>query len=254
MPGVYLSDCGNETQEFCNGAKEGDVMNAILKQLTDYLAVSGLEACVRPCSVPAKMVSSLANKERANLLFLLRSGSGKPRVIGRTAEDTHCVCYHPRVAPSRQAAELLCAELSRITPYERKIHITPTPNLPDFSMSKCPGVQVRLGCRDDMEDAQWMTQSVGVIAHTLAKSITAWFGVPCKSPFAHIRATVHAPAGQLALRVLPEKNAPVVRQLLNGTPLTLFHKEGDWQYAESDGTYGFCLRRFLAPEKPEFFV
>jgi N-acetylmuramoyl-L-alanine amidase len=245
MPGILLSDCGNENAEYCNGAKESAVMDAILEQLLDYLEVSGIHAQLRPDHVPSAAVSSIANRERANLLFLLRSTCAHPKIIGRDAAQGCCVCYHPRQANSKQIAEILSDCLSGICPHKEGFAPVPAPQLPDFHMAHCPAVQVQLGCRDNAEESAWMTEGVGVISHALAKGITRWFDVPCKSPFANTKAIVNAPAGALLLRQFPSKTAPVLETMPNGTALTLLHHNGEWQYAELDGICGFCLRQYL---------
>ena len=174
MPSVLLSACGGDA-EYCNGASEPAVMGAILNLLQEYLQVSGLRASLRPKQIPSAMVASIANRQRADFLLTVRSGAGQGQGIA--------VCYHPASEKSRRAAVLLQEHLRPAYIDARRVKLTPPPQLPDFRMAKCPGVQLHLGARDDPEDAQWMLQCTGVIAHALAKALTAWFEVPCKSLF-----------------------------------------------------------------------
>ena len=240
MPSVLLSSCGNEAAEYCNGANEAGVMGAILTLLQDYLQVSGLRASIRPKKVPAAMVASIANRQRVDLLFCLRSSSGASGIE---------ICFHPASERSRRAAQLLYERMVPIAPDAKRVALLPSPQLPDFRMAKCPAVQLRLGCRADKEDAQWMLQSTGVIAHALAGALTEWFGLPCKSPFAESQAGVHAPGGSLALRRGPQPDAEVLRTLPNGTRVTLLHREGIWQYVEADGKCGYVMRKYLRNAK-----
>ena len=241
MPSVLLSACGSDSAEYCNGADESAVMGAVLALLQDYLQVSGLRAPIRPIKVPGAMAASIANRQRVNLLFSIRSYSGAKK---QGAE----ICFHPASESSRRAAQLLLEHLAPVAPDAKRVALLPSPQLPEFRMARCPAVQLRLGCRADQEDAQWMLQRTGVIAHALAGAITEWFGVPCKSPFSEFQARVLAPGGAVALRGSPKGNADILRALPNGTRLTLLHREGEWQYVEKDGKCGYVQRRFLRRE------
>ena len=243
MPSVLLSACGIEAAEHCNGANEGAVAGAILGLLQDYLQVSGLKAVMRAPEIPVAAAASAANKQRVDLLFCVRSNVSPG---GARRPQQGCdVCYHPGSEKSHCLADALVAHIRPIAVDPERVRTMPSPQLPDFRMAKCPAVQLRLGFRDNQDDAQWMLQSTGVISHALAKSITGWFSVPCKSPFSDIQATVHAPGGSLAMRRAPGAEAELLRPLVNGTRLTLLHREGEWQYAEFDGTCGYVLRKFL---------
>ncbi|MCL2301310.1 MAG: N-acetylmuramoyl-L-alanine amidase [Firmicutes bacterium] len=243
MPSVLLSACGVEAAEHCNGAKEGAVMGAILGLLQDYMQVSGLKAALRPPEVPPAMVASIANRQRADLLFSLRSNVS-PGGARRPLQGCD-VCYHPASERSRRLAELLQESIRPVSVDPERVRTMSSPGLPDFRMAKCPAVQLRLGFRDHPDDAQWMLQRPGVISHALAKALAAWFEVPCKSPFSDVQATVNAPGGSLALRRAPLADAELLRPLPNGTRLTLLHREGEWQYVEFDGACGYVSRKFL---------
>jgi len=243
MPSVLLSACGNEAAEHCNGAKEGAVISAALGLLQDYLQVSGLKAAMRPPEVPSPMVASIANRQRADLLFCMRSNVSPG---GARRPQQGCdICYHPASEKSRRLADMLLQQIQPIAVDPERVRTLSSPQLPDFRMAKCPAVQVRLGFRDHPDDVQWMLQRTGVIAHALAKATTGWFDVPCKSPFSDIQAAVNASGGSLALRRAPQAEAELLRPLPNGTRLTLLHREGEWQYIEFDGACGYVLRKFL---------
>ena len=236
MPSVLLSACGGDA-EYCNGANEAAVMGAILSLLQEYLQVSGLRASLRPDEAPSTMAASIANRQRADFLFTIRSSAGQGPGIE--------ICYHPASEKSRRAAALLQEALQPVCVDAQWVKLLPVPQLPEFRMAKCPCVQLRLGDRGDPEDAQWMLQCTGVIAHALAKALTAWFDVPCKSPFSQREAEVRVPSGTLALRRAPRADAELLRPLPNGANLLLLHREGDWQYAEFEGACGYVLRKFL---------
>jgi len=235
LPSVLLSSCGNEAAEHSNGANEADVISAVLSLLQDYLQVSGLNAPMRPAKVPGAMVASIANRQRAGLLFCLKSYSKKD------AQGVE-ICFHPASEKSRRAAQLLEQHLNVAVP-TKQVRLAPAPQLPDFRMAKCPALQLRLGNRDHPDDAQWMLQCTGVIAHALAGAICEWFEIPCKSPFAAMQASVVAPS--LALRRGPAAKSEQLRVLARGAKLTLLHREGDWQYVEIDGKCGYVPRRHL---------
>ena len=243
MPSILLSACGIEAAEHCNGAKEGAVMGAILGLLQDYIQVSGLKASLRPPEIPAAVAASIANRQRADLLFCMRSNVS-PGGARRPLQGCD-VCYHPASEKSRRLADLLLENMRPIAVDPERVRIMPSPGLPEFRMAKCPAVQLRLGFRDNQDDAQWMLQRTGVISHALAKSLAAWFEVPCKSPFSDVQATVNAPGGSLALRRAAQTEAELLRPLPNGTRLTLLHREGEWQYVEFDGACGYVSRKFL---------
>ena len=243
MPSVLLSACGIEAAEHCNGAKEGPVVSAILGLLQDYLQVSGLKATLRPPEIPIPMVASIANRQRADLLFCMRSNVSPG---GARRPQQGCdICYHPASEKSRRLADLLLEAIRPIAVDPEHVRTMPSPQLPDFRMAKCPAVQLRLGFRDNQDDAQWMLQRTGVISHALAKGVAQWFDVPCKSPFSDIQATVNAPGGSLALRRAPQAEAELLRPLSNGARLTLLHREGEWQYVEFNGACGYVSRKFL---------
>lgn len=243
MRSVMLSACGNDAAEYCNGAAEAGVMEAILALLADYLRASGLRALRRPAMVPSHAVASVANRERADLLLLLRSSAAPLERVGELRGAD--ICFHPAAQRARALAGLLRGRLAAAAPEAEQVRLLPSPQLPDFRMAHCPAVQLRLGYRDHPEDAVWMLQSTGVIAHALAGAVTEWFALPCVSPFAERRGVVRTPNGSLALRRAPRKEAEMLRMLPAGTELTLLHREGEWQYVECDGVCGFVARRFL---------
>jgi hypothetical protein len=222
-----LPICGNADVEFCNGAKEGAVMRAVLELLQDYLHTSGLGCLVR--SMPMSAAAAQAVRQKSALLLGLCSHTGSGAAI----------CYRPACEDSKRAAQLLCDNISPIAPGAVKIVSTPLPG-------RCPTLLLRLGCRDNLDEAQWMVQCTGVVAHAMAKAVTSWFGVPCKSPFANCEAAVHTPNGALALRRAPSAEAPLLRALPNGATLLLLHRDGEWQYVECEGSCGYVLRKFLA--------
>jgi len=243
MPSVLLSACGIEAAEHCNGAKEGAVMGAVLGLVQDYMQVSGIKASLRPPEIPAAVAASIVNKQRADLLFCVRSNVS-PGGARRPLQGCD-ICYHPASEKGRRLAELLLESIRPISVEPERVRTMPSPGLPEFRMAKCPAVQLRLGFRDNQDDAQWMLQRTGVISHALAKALTAWFEVTCKSPFSDVQATVNAPGGSLALRRAPNADAELLRPLPNGTRLTLLHREGEWQYVEFDGVCGYVSRKFL---------
>jgi hypothetical protein len=215
----------------------------MLGLLQDYLQVSGLKAALRPPEVPSAMAATIANKQRADLLFCMRSNVS-PGGARRPLQGCD-VCYHPASEKGRRLADLLLEAMRPISVDPERVRTMPSPGLPEFRMAKCPAVQLRLGFRDHPDDAQWMLQRTGVISHALAGTLAAWFEVPCKSPFSDVQATVSAPGGSLALRRAPQAEAELLRPLQSGTRLTLLHREGEWQYVEFDGACGYVLRKFL---------
>ncbi|MDR2524989.1 MAG: SH3 domain-containing protein [Oscillospiraceae bacterium] len=244
MPFILLSCCGDEAAEFCNGASESAVVDAALGQLAEYLQASGLEAAMRPAQVPCHAVASVANRENAALLLTLCSSRAPAEKAGQ--ERGTDICFHPAAKRSRALAEAIHAALCAAAPDPAQIRLLPAPQLPDFRMARCPCVQIRLGYRDHPEDAVWMVQATGIVAHALAKGVAAWFGLPCISPYAGQGAVVHAPSGSLALRRAPHREAEILQALPNGTPLTPLHREGEWQYVEHDDRCGFVQRKYLA--------
>ncbi|MDR3314681.1 MAG: N-acetylmuramoyl-L-alanine amidase [Oscillospiraceae bacterium] len=243
MPFVLLSSCGNDAAEYCNGATESAVTEAILNRLAEYLLASGLQTALRLPQVPSHAVASVANRENAALLLLLGSSAAPPEQAGQQRGAD--ICFHPAAKRSRALAERLLGSLACVAPSPDAVRLLPSPQLPDFRMARCPAVQLRLGYRDHPEDAVWMLQSTGGIAHALAKAVTQWFGVPCVSPFAGRSAVVRTPNGSLALRRAPHKEAEMLQTIPNGAELTLLHREGEWQYAEHEDCCGYVLRKYL---------
>jgi len=243
MPSVLLSACGNGAAEFVNGAKENEVMRAVLDLTRDYLHVSGLGASViapaqaRPGFMPFGVMATAARRQKSALVLLVCSGNYKGERRGIE------LCFPIHNDPSRRFAGTLAEYFKPVAP--GPVQQVPQP-MPEFRMTKCPVAQVRLGCRGHQEDAQWMLQGTGVIAHTLARAATTWFDVPLKSPFAHCEAAVVG--GSLALRRAPGTEAKQLRTLPKGAKLLLLHRDGDWQYVEHEGACGYVLRKYLSAE------
>ncbi|MDR1463723.1 MAG: SH3 domain-containing protein [Oscillospiraceae bacterium] len=241
MPVIVFSSCGGDAAEFCNGAAEADVMGTILTQLQAYGAASGLECRRRPTQIPTHAVASWANRERADFLLLLRSAASASDGVQPGPE----VCFHPASAKAKAAAELIRGRLARVYPEPERARLTPTPQNPHFRMAKCPAVELRLGCRDQADDAQWMLQSGGAVAHALAAALAAQFGVPCRSPFARQSAGVHTGGGPLALRAAPAQAAEKRAEIPNGAEVTPLHGEGKWQYIEYQDQCGYVLKKYI---------
>ncbi|MDR2646973.1 MAG: hypothetical protein LBB67_02485 [Oscillospiraceae bacterium] len=235
MRSIVLSASYKDGDEMSNGAKESVVLEAILAQVRDYLAASGLRVIMRPAQVPPAAVASIANRERASFLFCLSANGREP-----------CgVCYHPQSQAGKRCADLVLERLELIIPEGKAFKRVASPQLPDFRMAKCPCVHLCFGEEKDAKTAEWLVQSVGVIAHALARALTAWFDLPCQSPFARSTAKIAAPQGALALRCLPSEQSERLLSMKNGADVLLFHREGEWQYIECEGVCGFAKRQYL---------
>jgi len=245
VPSVLLSACGSAAAEYCNGAKEGEVMRAILELTEDYLHVSGMGASLLLPRARAGMPFgsiAMAARQRKSALVLMACSGNYPAKSGRRGVE---ICTPMQNGsncgePGRRFASILEEQLAAIAP--GPVKQVPMP-MPEFRAAKCPVAQVYLGSRSHPEDAQWMLQSTGAIAHALAKAAALWFDIPCKSPFAHCAAVVTG--GALALRRTPGRGAALLRTLPNGTKLLLLHRDGDWQYVEHEGVCGYVLRSYL---------
>ena len=243
VPSVLLSACGSAAAEYCNGAREGEVMRAILELTEDYLHVSGIGASLllprTRAAVPFGTIAMAAKQHKSTLVLMVCSGN-YPANSGRRGAEICTPINAGCGEVNRRFASILEKQLSAIAP--GPVKQVPMP-MPEFRAAKCPAAQVYLGSRSHAEDAQWMLQSTGAIAHALAKSAALWFDIPCKSPFAHCAAVVTG--GALALRRAPGRGAELLRTLPNGTKLLLLHRDGDWQYVEHEGVCGYVLRQYL---------
>jgi len=245
MPSVLLSACGSAAAEYCNGAREGEVMRAILELTEDYLHVSGMGASLllprTRASMPFGAVAAAARQRKSALVLMVCSGnypanSGRRGVEICTPMQNNGTCGEA----SRRFAAILEEQFIAIAP--GPVKQVPVP-MPEFRAAKCPAAQVYVGSRSHLEDAQWMLQSTGAIAHALAKAAALWFDILCKSPFAHCAAVVTG--GTLALRRAPGRGGELLRTLPNGTKLLLLHRDGDWQYVEHEGVCGYVMRSYL---------
>ena len=115
-----------------------------------------------------------------------------------------------------------------------------------MTKTNAPAVLLETAYHDNVQDVEWLKSNLSLIAANLVKSLTEYFGIPFITPPQPERAgTVSTAGGNLNLRSLPSLDGPIIAQIPNGSPVTVYGEWDGWYVTGYNGSVGYASARYI---------
>ena len=245
MPTIFLSPSTQEGNLYVTGNSEEYWMNRLADAMEPYLTASGIGFTRNSPTGSASQSIRQSNTGNYDLHLALHSNGAPESMYGRIQGTD--VYYYPTSEEGRRAAELIADALKTIYPDPNKVRTLSTTAIGEVRQTKAPAVFVELAYHDNVEDANWITSNLDLIARTIVLALTEYFGIPFREPGANFprQGVVKLSSGTLNLREEPNLNAAVLASVPNGATLDIVGDSGDWYAVAYQGVDGYVSKAFV---------
>ena len=244
MPKIFLSPSTQEYNQYITGAgSEEYFMNLLADAMEPLLLANGIQY-VR--NDPQGTVSTSIQQSNAgsyDFHLALHSNASGPGSEGRNRGII--AFYYPDSVNGQRAAELFASALREIYPMPDQVTTRSTTTLAEVRRTKAPSVLLEIGYHDNAADAQWIAEHINLIAQTLVKAMTEYFGLPYLPPGPVRRAVVQTVTGQLNLRGAPSSAGSILRTIPGGASLEVLNAYNGWYVVRYEGMLGYVLGEYL---------
>lgn len=243
MPIIYLSPSTQENNYFVNGGTEEQYMNLIADKMIPYLDASGIRYSRNSPSMNA--VSSIAASNAGNYdLHLAIHSNAAPADRYGSARGS-IVFYYPGSSKGMRAAEIFANNLRSIYPLPDRVRAEPTTTIGEVRRVRAPSVFLELAYHDNPDDAAWIKNNLDEIARNLVLSTTEYFRIPFLTPVPPRSGTVDIDWGVLNIRSRPDRNAPILAQIPDGTSLVILNQWQNWYLVSYRGIIGYASQDYI---------
>lgn len=180
MPIVFLSPSTQEFNPYIIGGDEEYYTNLIVDAMLPYLDASGITYVRNDREANAAAAIAKSNAGRYDLHLAVHSNAAPDQYSGQLQGPD--VYYYPGSVNGRRGAEIFAANLRDIYPQPQLVDVRTSTRLGELSRTKAPSVFLELAYHDNVEDATWIRDNIGLIAQNLSLSIAEYFNVPLVSP------------------------------------------------------------------------
>lgn len=248
MPTIYLSPSTQEGNMYVTGNSEEYWMNRLADAMEPYLEASGISFTRNSPTGSAARSIRESNSGNYDLHLALHSNAAPPDIYGQVQGSD--VYYYPSSVEGRRAANIIADALKTIYPDPNKVRALANTSIGELRQVRAPSVFLELAYHDNVDDANWITSNLDLIARTLVLALTEYFGIPFREPGnAFPRpGLVSLSYGTLNLRQEPSLTARVVASIPNGTILELLGETGDWYEVNYNGTSGYVSKAFVTAQ------
>lgn len=244
MPIIYLSPSLQPYNEYVGGGNEQQYMNLLADQMVPYLRTNGIQFTRnRPGMTLAQAIRE-SNSGYYDLHLALHSNAAPPELSGKLrGADAYYYQYSTR---GKRAADIIVRNYKEIYPDPSKVRALATTKLAEVTKTNAPAVLLETAYHDNVQDVEWLKSNLSVIAANLVKSLTEYFGIPFITPPQPERAgTVSTAGGNLNLRSLPSLDGPIIAQIPNGSPVTIYGEWDGWYVTGYNGSVGYASARYI---------
>ena len=247
MPNLFLSPSVQEFNPYVIGGTEEYYMNLVADAMEPYLTASGISF---ERNDPAQTVGGAIRQSNAgnfDLHLALHSNAAPPSLSGQLQGTD--VYYYATSSAGKRAADIIADNFKEIYPVPSRVRPVATTTLVELSRTRAPAVLIEIAYHDNVEDAQWIRDNIGLIARNLSQSVAEYFGVPFREPGEggiSRRGRVNAASG-LNIRNRPSLMAQILTAAPYGSEVTLTGREGDWYAVRYGDTDGYAVARYITP-------
>ncbi|MDD6023814.1 MAG: SH3 domain-containing protein [Oscillospiraceae bacterium] len=248
MPTIYLSPSTQEGNMYVTGNSEEYWMNRLADAMEPYLEASGISFTRNSPTGSAARSIRESNSGNYDLHLALHSNAAPPDIYGQVQGSD--VYYYPSSVEGRRAANIIADALKTIYPDPNKVRALANTSIGELRQVRAPSVFLELAYHDNVDDANWITSNLDLIARTLVLALTEYFGIPFREPGSAFPrpGLVSLSYGTLNLRQEPSLTARVVASIPNGTILELLGETGDWYEVNYNGTSGYVSKAFVTAQ------
>lgn len=245
MPKIFLSPSTQEYNRYITGAgSEEYFMNLLADAMEPLLLANGIQY-VR--NDPQGTVSTSIQQSNAgsyDFHLALHSNASGPGSEGRNRGII--AFYYPGSVNGQRAAELFASALREIYPVPDQVTTRSTTTLAEVRRTKAPTVLLEIGYHDNAADAQWIAEHINLIAQTLVKAMTEYFGLPYVYPGpSQPGLAVTDSGGPVNLRAYPSAEGQVLTQIPCGATVTVFGQYRGWYVVLYNDTIGYANSAFI---------
>ncbi len=245
MPKIFLSPSTQEYNQYITGAgSEEYFMNLLADAMEPLLLANGIQY-VR--NDPQGTVSTSIQQSNAGSydfhLALHSNASG----LGSEGRNRGIIAfYYPGSVNGQRAAELFASALREIYPVPDQVTTRSTTTLAEVRRTKAPSVLLEIGYHDNAADAQWIAEHINLIAQTLVKAMTEYFGLPYVYPGPSQPGLAVTDSGDpVNLRAYPSAEGQVLTQIPCGATVTVFGQYRGWYVVLYNDTIGYANSAFI---------
>ena len=180
MPNLFLSPSTQEYNEYITGGNEEYYTNLIADAMEPYLRASGITFTRNDPSLTVGGSVRASNAGNYDLHLAIHTNASPPALSGRVQGTD--VYYYPTSSQGQRAAEIIAKNIETIYPYPELVGTVASDQLYELNNTRAPAVLVELAYHDNWEDANWIINNIELIAQTLVRALTEYFGIPFVAP------------------------------------------------------------------------
>ena len=243
MPIIYLSPSTQENNYYVTGGTEEQWMNRLADAMEPYLTASGIQYVRNTPEMSAASSIRASNAGNYDLHVALHSNAAPEGQYGSARGII--VFYYPGSSDGQRAALIMADNLKSIYPLPNLVRAEPTLAIGEVRRARAPSVFLEIGYHDNPDDATWVTTNLDPIARNLVLSLTEYFGLPFLEPRPPQQAIIDVNWGTLNIRDRPNRSAPILASVADGTPLTVLNEWQGWYLVRLNGVLGWASGNFI---------
>ena len=243
MPIIYLSPSTQENNFYVTGGTEEQWMNRLADAMEPYLISSGIRYVRNTPEMTASSSIRASNAGNYDLHVALHSNAAPDGQYGSARGII--VFYFPGSSNGQRAALIMAENLKVIYPLPNLVRAEPTVMIGEVRRVRAPSVFLEIGYHDNPDDAAWVTQNLESIARNLVLSLTEYFGLPFLEPRPTQPGIVDISWGTLNIRDRPNRMAPILASVVDGTALTVINEWQGWYLVQINNILGWASKNFV---------
>ncbi len=245
MPSIFLSPSTQEGNLYVTGNSEEYWMNRLADAMEPYLTASGIQFTRNSPTGSASQSIRQSNAGNYDLHLALHSNGAPESIYGQVQGSD--IYYYPSSVEGKRAANLIADALKTIYPDPNLVRALGTTAIGEVRQTKAPSVFIELAYHDNLEDANWITSNLDLIARTIVLALTEYFGIPFREPGANFprKGIVRLTSGTLNLRESPSLDGKVIASIPNGATINVLGDNGEWYAVEYQGSDGYVSKVYV---------
>lgn len=245
MPSIFLSPSTQEGNLYVTGNSEEYWMNRLADAMEPYLTASGIQFTRNSPTGSASQSIRQSNAGNYDLHLALHSNGAPESIYGQVQGSD--IYYYPSSVEGKRAANLIADALKTIYPDPNLVRALGTTAIGEVRQTKAPSVFIELAYHDNLEDANWITSNLDLIARTIVLALTEYFGIPFREPGANFprKGIVRLTSGTLNLRESPSLDGKVIASIPNGATINVLGDNREWYAVEYQGSDGYVSKVYV---------
>jgi N-acetylmuramoyl-L-alanine amidase len=239
IPSVFLSPSAQEYNSYVTGGSEEYYMNLIADRMEPYLRSSGI---TYKRNDPEKRFTDAINASNAgnfDVHLALHSNAAPENLSGKLRGID--IYYAPSSEASERLAVIIANNFEEIYPLPEKSRAVPTSTLGEVLRTRAVAVLAEIGYHDNVDDAEWITGNLDLIAQNLTESLCDYFGIPFIQAGPVMRGTVVTdPGSGVNIRKFPSVTSAVVGYAPDGAEVMIYGRYNDWYVVSYNGINGYA--------------